>query len=691
MRELSPALLLLALLVPATASGIVTLGGFQAPGSPRDLEVAGDRAFLADAEHGLRILDVSDPAAPVQIGLFPLPGAQLVEIAGDVAYVNDAASLRVVDVSNPTAPVQIGSLAIAITQLHVEGARAYVNVIGAGLQILGLTNPANPVPLGSHPQFSYGLDVVDGIAYLTAGADGLKILSVANPGQPVLVGSLDTPGYANDVVVERGVAFVTEGGPPGRVRVVDVTDPSAPVELGHFGDPGGGPGDGFSANVEGIELDGHILYVQTSGRGLATLDVSNPTQPELLATFAMVGNPRALRVVAGRIYVSEQLAEADPILLATEVASLLVLDASHSDYPRRISSLATPDAAGGIAVRGGLALVTAHSLGLLVVDVAEPAAPVQVGALDTPGTAFTVRVAGDLAYVADGPGGLRVVSFAAPSSPVELGSFEPGGDVDFFDVAVRDGLAYVLDRRSGLRILDVGDPTAPFQIGFFPTPDPGASVHLAGSRAYVFAVEAVPRGPLHVVDVSDPAAPVEIGYHEWPSPPKGMAAVGDLVFVLRSWLAYVASGGLHIYDFSDPMQPIELGAMDSTTFYTSILDPGTLRIVGDRAFVVSSISGVHAIDVSDPSAPRPLAGYDHAKDSIRFIELSGPYVYFSTPLQGMHIAAFGPEITGSLAAVPALAAPARGALLVLLGAGALVALLRWGRAARGRGALTSDR
>jgi hypothetical protein len=53
--------------------------------------VAGDRAYVADHNAGLRILNISEPSAPDEIAFYDTPGqAHGVAAVGEVAYVADA-------------------------------------------------------------------------------------------------------------------------------------------------------------------------------------------------------------------------------------------------------------------------------------------------------------------------------------------------------------------------------------------------------------------------------------------------------------------------------------------------------------------------------------------------------------------------------------------------------------------------
>ena len=60
------------------------------PGIVNDVAVAGNYAYVADGSAGLRIIDVSLPSAPAEVGFYDTPGAAYdVAVAGNYAYVAD--------------------------------------------------------------------------------------------------------------------------------------------------------------------------------------------------------------------------------------------------------------------------------------------------------------------------------------------------------------------------------------------------------------------------------------------------------------------------------------------------------------------------------------------------------------------------------------------------------------------------
>ncbi len=72
---------------PAAPSEV---GSYDTPGDAWGVAVAGAYAYVADGLMGLRIIDVSNPAALREVGFYDTPwSARGVAVAGDTAYVAD--------------------------------------------------------------------------------------------------------------------------------------------------------------------------------------------------------------------------------------------------------------------------------------------------------------------------------------------------------------------------------------------------------------------------------------------------------------------------------------------------------------------------------------------------------------------------------------------------------------------------
>ena len=65
---------------------------------------------MADGYSGLRVIDVSDPAHPTEVGSWDTGTGRRVAVSGTYAYVAaGGGGLRVIDVSDPAHPTEVGS------------------------------------------------------------------------------------------------------------------------------------------------------------------------------------------------------------------------------------------------------------------------------------------------------------------------------------------------------------------------------------------------------------------------------------------------------------------------------------------------------------------------------------------------------------------------------------------------------
>ncbi len=160
----------LRLVNPAPGINLRPLHQFD-PSEPVDyVDVVGNRAYLANGT--LRILDVSDPTVPKELGVYGEGFADGVLVVGSYAYGTDRErGIEIVDVSEPENPRlagRINNLEFSADRVRVEGSVAYVSG-GHRMQVMDVSNPSNPVLLSyfEHPYTqSLFMDVVDGVAYL---------------------------------------------------------------------------------------------------------------------------------------------------------------------------------------------------------------------------------------------------------------------------------------------------------------------------------------------------------------------------------------------------------------------------------------------------------------------------------------------------------------------------------------------
>jgi hypothetical protein len=126
---------------PTEAGFIIT------PSTASDVAVAGNYAYVANLDDGLRIIDISDPVNPREIGFHKSIGVvRSVTILGTHAYIcAREAGLRIIDISDPANPNESSfydtpGLASSVA---LAGKYVYIADYERGLRIIDISDPAN--------------------------------------------------------------------------------------------------------------------------------------------------------------------------------------------------------------------------------------------------------------------------------------------------------------------------------------------------------------------------------------------------------------------------------------------------------------------------------------------------------------------------------------------------------------------
>jgi hypothetical protein len=127
--------------------------------------------------------------------------------------------------------------------------RSLVGILCAGVSITLGTTASALITVGAvdTPSYAEAVEVLGDYAYVADSYAGLRVIDVSDPTLPVEIGGLDTPGYALDVAVVGDLAYVADR--HSGLRVIDVSDPTLPVELGALD---------TSGPLNGVEVVGDI-------------------------------------------------------------------------------------------------------------------------------------------------------------------------------------------------------------------------------------------------------------------------------------------------------------------------------------------------------------------------------------------------------------------------------------------------
>ncbi|HPG37826.1 MAG TPA: T9SS type A sorting domain-containing protein [bacterium] len=206
-------------------------------GSIKGIALSGDLAFLAEDNFGMRIINVADPAYPVQLGNYhPTTNGSVTDVLvhGNYAYLYGGIyGLKIIDISNPESPMEAGSLPAA-------------NAYSTGKSCL------------HYPYF-----------YCTEGNAGVKIVNVANPEAPEIISTINTDGTAYDVDYKDNYLYVADG--RYHLRVYDVQNPAAPVLMTSV--------ELRNCTVERICIAGKWAFLCCSYNGVYIFDITDPANP----------------------------------------------------------------------------------------------------------------------------------------------------------------------------------------------------------------------------------------------------------------------------------------------------------------------------------------------------------------------------------------------------------------------------
>ena len=146
------------------------------------------------------------------------------------------------------------------------------------------------------------------------------------------------------MAIMNSYAYVADG--EGGLRVLDVRDPAAPTEVGHFATTG---------RATGVAVRGSLAYVYDyvdhEGMTLCVVDVSNPAAPVGVATYSAA----QLRPVIGGDSLEAEL---------SHLAGLPLVGMSKGAMAAEIAYFAM--AGQDIAVAGDLAYAIAGESGLYI-------------------------------------------------------------------------------------------------------------------------------------------------------------------------------------------------------------------------------------------------------------------------------------------------------------------------------------
>ena len=429
---------------------------------------------------------------PVTVGIDVVGHAEPVDgLNGDVwahdgvAYVGTigrgeacpSTGVRMYDVTDPSAPVEIGSISDGHEGTSAE--QVWAGSIETGRFSGDLAIVAHRMCAGNSGE----------------GFRGFAIFSVSDPANPVLLSSYHTgPNTAGvngfDVWVDGDRVLVVAAVPNsfldhmrglGDVRIVDISDPTAPVDVADWDfrrDAAPAERDAVTEGSDGRALFASSVTVDPEGRrafvshwdaGVIVLDIATPEQPQMIGRTGSIGHSEGMSSSTSFNPETQQLvvnhADLDPLDDVPDTTTADGPEGGDSDVGRTVQSW-------GRQVLFDVSGERPLLVGTL--SVAE-ALPDDDGAVPLDGIYSVGDSVSDDLYLFSAwlTGGLRVVDLAAEDGAIEVGLFLPPAEIDPYgvfvspngliklplasSVHVSDDYVYVSDVNTGLWIMRMAD------------------------------------------------------------------------------------------------------------------------------------------------------------------------------------------------------------------------------------------
>jgi hypothetical protein len=368
------------------------LGGLAGFGWSTRIKVVGTTAYVRTSRD-LAILDVSEPALPVLTRKLQWVWG---DASGDFLYVLGLGfGIKILDVSDPYAPVTIGTyLSFGDTRtVHATpDGLVYLKDGYEGFGVVDVSDPTAPVLIGHENVAWYGSDlqVVGSRAYLT-GQTELEAVDIGDPWNPMSLGEVYISRSVQCSDVSGDHAYV--GSYDGDVHVIDIADPASMFQAGSVAVQGA---------PSGICIAADKAYVSGVGPGLMVLDLSDPVSPSIMSTCDICGDPFGITGLDVSGYYTYAV---------DYWGWLVVVDISRLIYPTELGRVRVLHRAAAVDVEGCYAYVASGWRGLSVVDVSDPEAPFVVETYETAGTPADVSVAGGYIYLASRESALHIFKF----------------------------------------------------------------------------------------------------------------------------------------------------------------------------------------------------------------------------------------------------------------------------------------
>ncbi|MBU0517569.1 hypothetical protein KKA00_07720 [bacterium] len=304
------------------SSGIRYISQMAAQGIANDIAVANGRVYIADEPYGISIYDVSSPLSPLLLQVIPLPGTNTkaskiaVDPTGRVACVETGSQgqLHFYDLNNGNYLNWRGSGGHEEIDLVYENSELHIyrcdqsETDGFNYEVfanIGTEDSLSFGSLGAPTFFSvyqeiyslYGFARTDNdIAFISRDARGLAIVDFNVPNSATMIAEINPSGRVRDASLVGDVLCLAAG--YDGLITLDVSDPSAPEIMGTLAIQN-------ATDIKWVETSGSLAFLLDDFDGVFAVDLSNPNNPTLMGEVNL-SDPSGICIDGDYIYISDR-------------------------------------------------------------------------------------------------------------------------------------------------------------------------------------------------------------------------------------------------------------------------------------------------------------------------------------------------------------------------------------------------
>ncbi len=169
--------------------------------------------YIAEGEQGIEIWSIKKPTDVENIGHYITERAMSVYVSGSYAYVADwDAGLRILNILDPANPIEVGYYDSPgyCCDINVLTSYAYIADWDEGIRIIDISNPSSPREVGFYntPGYCWNICVKDSYAYVADDFAGLRIINISKPSNLHEVCCFEIEGFVDKVIATDSYIFV---------------------------------------------------------------------------------------------------------------------------------------------------------------------------------------------------------------------------------------------------------------------------------------------------------------------------------------------------------------------------------------------------------------------------------------------------------------------------------------------------